>query len=73
MKGQRAIKRQRGKKRRGRPPKEPKDKLAKRLDLRVSEDEKNMFQLAATSSQQDLSVWIRIQLNRAAAEAVDMS
>lgn len=50
-----------------------KDKRAKRLDLRVSEDEKNMFQLAATSTQQDLSVWIRIQLNRAAAEAMDIN
>ena len=60
-------------KRRGRPPKESKDKREKRLDLRVSEDEKNMFQLAATSSHQDLSVWIRIQLHRAAAESMDIS
>ena len=55
-------------KRRGRPPKAPEEKRERRLDLRVSEAEKETFRLAAANSQQDLSVWIRIQLHRAAVE-----
>ena len=58
------------KKKRGRPPKLEDDKRQQRLDLRVSGAEKTAFKLAAEGSQQDLSVWIRIQLNRAAAEAL---
>ena len=57
-------------KRRGRPLKPAQAKREQRLDLRVSEAEKNAFRLAAESSQQDLSVWIRIQLHRAAADVL---
>ena len=57
-------------KRRGRPPKPPEKRREQRLDLRVSEAEKEMFKLAAASSQQDLSVWIRVQLHRTAADAL---
>lgn len=56
-------------KRRGRPPKSPEERREQRLDLRVSEAEKETFRLAAASSQQDLSVWIRVQLHRAVADA----
>ena len=38
--------------------------------MRVSEDEKETFRLAAENANQDLSVWIRIQLHRATKEAV---
>ncbi len=55
-------------KRRGRPPKKAEEKRLERLDLRVSEEEKNAFKLAADSANQDLSAWIRIQLHRAAAD-----
>lgn len=57
-------------KRRGRPPKAPPDKREDRLDLRVSAAEKLAFKLAAEKSQQDLSVWIRVQLHRAAGEGL---
>lgn len=53
-------------KKRGRPPKP--EKREERLDLRVSTAEKMAFKLAAENLQQDLSVWIRIQLHRAAGE-----
>ena len=53
---------------RGRPPKPATEKRQERLDLRVSQAEKMAFKLAAVNSQQDLSVWIRIQLHRAASE-----
>ena len=53
-------------KRRGRPPKADQDKRADRLDLRVSAVEKQAFKLAAESDALDLSVWVRIQLHRAA-------
>ena len=56
---------------RGRPRKHEEEKLHKRLDLRVSGAEKTAFRLAAENSQQDLSVWIRIQLHKAAAEELD--
>lgn len=58
------------KRKRGRPPKATAEKREQRLDLRVSEAEKMAFKLAAESSQQDLSVWIRIQLQRAATESL---
>jgi hypothetical protein len=58
------------KKKRGRPPKVEGDGRQQRLDLRVSEAEKEAFKLAAEDSQQDLSAWIRIQLHRAAAEVL---
>ena len=58
-------------KKRGRPPKQPPDKREQRLDLRVSTAEKMAFKLAAEKSQQDLSVWIRVQLHRAASEEAD--
>jgi hypothetical protein len=53
---------------RGRPPKPAPEKREERLDLRVSTAEKIAFKLAAENSQQDLSVWIRVQLHRAAGE-----
>jgi len=59
------------KRKRGRPPKAPSAKKEQRLDLRVSETEKLAFKLAAENSQQDLSVWIRIQLQRAAGEYLE--
>lgn len=52
--------------RRGRPQKSVAEKLQHRLDLRVSEAEKETFKLAAANANQDLSAWIRIQLHRAA-------
>ena len=54
----------------GRPPKPHNQRRWQRLDVRVSEDEKETFRLAAENANQDLSVWIRIQLQRAAKEAV---
>lgn len=56
------------KRKRGRPPKSFPNKREERLDLRVSPAEKEVFKLAAAQSQQDLSVWIRIQLHKAAGE-----
>lgn len=56
-------------KKRGRPPKPALEKRVGRLDLRVSEAEKTAFQLAAENANQELSVWIRIQLHRAAGES----
>jgi hypothetical protein len=53
---------------RGRPLKPTPQKREERLDLRVSTVEKMAFKLAAENSQQDLSVWIRVQLHRAAGE-----
>lgn len=53
-------------KKRGRPPKEAIYKREARLDLRVRASEKRAFKLAAANMQQDLSVWIRIQLHKAA-------
>ena len=55
-------------KKRGRPPKEAIHKREERLDLRVSLSEKRAFKFAAEKLQQDLSVWIRIQLHKAAEE-----
>jgi uncharacterized protein (DUF1778 family) len=55
-------------KKRGRPLKPAPEKREERLDLRVSSAEKMAFKLAAENSQQDLSVWIRVQLHRAAGE-----
>lgn len=55
-------------KKRGRPAKPPQERLEKRLDLRVSEDEKTTFRLAAEAENQDLSVWIRVVLQQAASE-----
>ena len=54
--------------RRGRPKKLSSERLEWRLDLRVSESDKKIFQLAAERDEQELSVWIRMQLHRAAAE-----
>ena len=51
---------------RGRPPKTAVKRLEHRLDLRVSESEKKTFKLAADNANQDLSMWIRIQLHQAA-------
>ena len=53
---------------RGRPPKLAVEKREERLDLRVNAAEKAAFKLAAENSDQDLSVWIRVQLHRAASE-----
>ena len=50
----------------GRPRKPHNQRRWQRLDLRVSEEEKETFKLAAENASQDLSVWIRIQLHRAA-------
>lgn len=58
------------KKKRGRPPKAALDKREERLDLRVSSTEKMAFKLAAENSQQELSVWIRVNLHRAATEGL---
>lgn len=55
-------------KKRGRPTKPPKERLEERLDVRVSEEEKAVFRFAAANVNQDLSVWIRVQLHRAASE-----
>lgn len=52
----------------GRPRKPGALKRQERLDIRVSASEKQAFQLAAAKSQRDLSVWIRIQLHKAAAD-----
>ena len=57
-------------KKRGRPPKSLDRKRWQRLDLRVSEAEKEAFRLAADNANQDLSVWIRVQLHRAATESL---
>lgn len=57
-------------KKRGRPRKKPIEKLEERLDLRVSNAEKTAFKLAAETTQQDLSVWIRVQLHRAASQVL---
>lgn len=57
--------------RRGRPPKPVLEKREERLDLRVSQTEKQVFKLAAAQSQKDLSVWIRIQLHKAASEELE--
>jgi len=54
---------------RGRPPKGEDDKLAERLDLRVSASEKEAFRLAASKANQDVSVWIRMQLHQAVSKA----
>jgi len=53
---------------RGRPEKPPEEKRWQRLDVRVSEAEKEAFRLAAESANQDLSVWIRVHLHRAASQ-----
>lgn len=55
-------------KKRGRPPKSQAKRREERLDVRVSAAEKIAFKLAAETSEQDLSVWIRIQLHKAASE-----
>lgn len=55
---------------RGRPRKAEPDKREERLDLRVTTAEKEAFKLAAAGENQDLSVWIRIQLHRAAGETL---
>lgn len=55
-------------KKRGRPTKPREERLEERLDIRVSEEEKAVFRFAAASVNQDLSVWIRVQLHRAASE-----
>jgi len=39
---------------------------SKRLDLRVDTAEKEAFKLAADQANQELSVWIRVQLHKAA-------
>jgi uncharacterized protein (DUF1778 family) len=51
---------------RGRPPREKQWRKCERLDLRVDTAEKEAFKLAADQANQELSVWIRIQLHRAA-------
>jgi len=58
-------------KRRGRPPKPVPEKREERLDLRVSQAEKQAFKLAAAQSQEGLSVWIRVQLHKAASEELE--
>lgn len=58
---------------RGRPPKQPDNKRAERVDLRVSAAEKTAFKMAAENSELDLSVWIRVQLHRAAEEQLDIT
>ena len=55
--------------RRGRPPKARKWRKCERLDLRVNADEKRAFRFAADQANQELSVWIRIQLHKAAGQA----
>lgn len=55
---------------RGRPKKSDHEKRWQRLDLRVSEAEKEAFRLAAENAGQDLSVWIRIQLHRSLSDTV---
>jgi uncharacterized protein (DUF1778 family) len=52
--------------RRGRPPKDKKWRKCERLDLRVDTTEKEAFRLAADQANQELSVWIRVQLHKAA-------
>jgi uncharacterized protein (DUF1778 family) len=44
------------------------ERREQRLDLRVTEEEKANFRLAAEAADRDLSVWIRITLQQAAAE-----
>ena len=56
---------------RGRPRKNSSERLEWRLDLRVSESDKKIFLLAADHDEQELSVWIRMQLHRAAADQVN--
>ena len=55
---------------RGRPRKPRDQKRWQRLDLRVSEAEKEAFKLAAENANQDLSVWIRVQLHRAVTQGL---
>lgn len=51
---------------RGRPRKDQRWRKCERVDLRVDAAEKEAFQLAADRANQELSVWIRMQLHRAA-------
>ncbi len=53
---------------RGRPRKNAKWRKCERLDLRVDADEKKVFKYAADLANQELSVWIRIQLHKAAGQ-----
>jgi hypothetical protein len=53
---------------RGRPRKNVKWRKCERLDLRVDADEKKAFKYAADLANQELSVWIRIQLHKAAGQ-----
>ena len=53
---------------RGRPRKNEKGRKCERLDLRVDADEKKVFRYAADLAKQELSVWIRIQLHKAAGQ-----
>jgi len=59
--------------RRARPPKSAEHKRAQPLDLRLRAAEKQAFRLTAESSDQDLPVWIRVQLHRAASEETNGS
>jgi hypothetical protein len=53
---------------RGRPRKNEKWRKCERLDLRVDADEKKAFKYAADLANQELSVWIRIHLHKAAGQ-----
>lgn len=53
-------------KRRGRPPKNSRQKKAAYLDVRLDESEKEAFHEAASLSGLPLSAWVRERLRRAA-------
>jgi hypothetical protein len=50
---------------RGRPRKDERWRKCERVDLRVDAAEKEAFRLAANQANQELSVWIRMQLHKA--------
>jgi len=51
---------------RGRPPKPPEEALSARLDIRLTQDERDQCDRAAVKARIDLSDWIRRTLSRAA-------
>lgn len=51
--------------RRGRPPKEASESLSVRLDLRISQDERDNYERAAENAGVKMSAWIRQRLAKA--------
>jgi uncharacterized protein (DUF1778 family) len=57
----------------GRPRKPPEKSKGERLQIRVEPAEKQAFTEAAQLAGQDVSVWVRDQLRRAARQALEES